>query len=392
MKNNCVALILTILCLPAVAYGDSKAGFMTSDANLSVGTVSITVWYPTSSQVKGPSEYVVPEYELFDFPVGAPVELRLPAGAVRDAPVKGGQFPLILSNPGGDAGNYIRLQNYPNNELLAAQGYIVVEAARLVLDLSLDTELLRGLIDHILGEHALRDSIDRTKIGARGTSFGGYAVAALAGWVVDQPPDERVRGSILDESFPCDPESGFDCAAVTVPVMMRDGSQLPDFGDMAPEFAALENAVPRFLVTLDNPAHLEYATGHCGLVEAMRVASIAYQEDIGVDEVIDPRNLFYADLAFQIGDTAGFSASVFWNFNFFAPNLGSVGDFCRTDGAPEPVPSTPGVMDNQTMIDTKHTLNLAFWKTVFGEGQSSSRVEKAVGELDSVIHFSQVTE
>jgi len=397
MKNTWVALILTTLWFTTAGYGGPKAGFMTSDATLSVGTVPITVWYPTSNQVKGPSEYIVPEYQLLDFPFGAPVELKIPAGAIRDAPIKGGKFPLILSNPGGDAGNYIRLQNYPSNELLAAEGYIVVEAGRFVLDSSVDTELLRGLIDHMLWEHALGDSIDETKIGARGTSFGGGAVAALAGWVVEEVPDERVRGIILDESYPCEPETIFDCSAVTIPVMMRDGSQLPVFGDMAPAFAALENAVPRFLVTLDNPAHLGYATGHCGLVEAWRVASIAYQEDIGAGEIVDPRNLFYSDLnapsAILRGDTAGFSASLFWNFNSFAPNLGSSGDFCRTgDGAPEPIPALPGVMDNEVMIYTKHALNLAFWKTVFGDGQSNNRVEKAVGKLDSVIRFSQVPE
>lgn len=397
MKNSCAALILATLCYIPAAYGDPKVGFMTTDATLSVGTVPITVWYPTSNQVKGPGEYIVPEYELFDFPIGTPVELKMPAGAIRDAAIKGGTFPLILSNPGGDAGNHMRLQNYPNNELLAAQGYIVVEAGRLVIDSSVDTELLRGLIDHMLWEHALRDSIDDTKIGARGTSFGGGPVAALAGWVAGEAPDERVRGIILDESFPCEPEVFFDCNAVTIPVMMRDGSQLPVFSDMAPAFAALENSVPRFLVTLNNPAHLGFATGQCGLVEAFREASVAYQEDFGVAEVVDPRNLFYSDLnppsAILIGDTAGFSASLFWNFNFFVPNLGSVGDFCQTDdGAPEPIPALAGVMDNQMMIDTKHALNLAFWETVFGDGRSNYRVEKAVGKLDSVIHFSEVTE
>lgn len=55
-------------------------------------------------------------------------------------------------------------------------------------------------------------------------------------------------------------------------------------------------------------------------------------------------------------------------------------------------PAAPGVMDNQTMIVTRQALTPAFWKTVFGQGKSgNTRVAKAVGKLDSVIFFDEVT-
>ena len=38
------------------------------------------------------------------------------------------------------------------------------------------------------------------------------------------------------------------------------------------------------------------------------------------------------------------------------------------------------------------TLNLAFWETVFGNGQSNNKVKKAVKKLDSVIAFDEVSE
>ena len=79
--------------------------------------------------------------------------------------------------------------------------------------------------------------------------------------------------------------------------------------------------------------------------------------------------------------------------NLFEPNLGSAGDYCQSEyGGPIPIPALPGVMDNQTMIDTKQALNLAFWETVFGNGRSNNKVKKAVEKLDSVIAFDEVSE
>jgi len=357
--------------------------------------VPITVWYPTSNKVKGPSEYIVPEYVLVGDVIGAPVELRIPAGATRDAPIKEGTFPLILSNPGGESGDHMRLRNYPNNELLAAQGYIVVEAGRFVTDIEVDAELLRSLIDYMLGQHALRDSIDVSKIGARGLSFGSDAVHNLAGSWLGVPADERVRGIIIDEGFKCEDWPLFyDCSAVTIPVMLRGGSQ-HYLGDMAISFTAFVNAFPRFLVTLDNPAHVGFSTGTCGTVEAQRQASLAYQVANGGVVQPEPRDISYLFVppeAWSIGDTAGYSASIFWNLDILAPGLGSYGDYC---GPQDGGPATPGlgaIMDNQTTVDTKQALNLAFWKSVFGNGQSNSEVKKAVEKLDSVIAFDDVSE
>lgn len=76
VQGTCVALILSTLFFAAAACGDPEAGFMTSEATLSVGTVPLTVWYPTFYQVRGPSEYVIPEYQLLDIPSLRPPQSR----------------------------------------------------------------------------------------------------------------------------------------------------------------------------------------------------------------------------------------------------------------------------------------------------------------------------
>ena len=89
MKTTITTFLLFAISLTTTAYGAPKAGFMTSEVTLSVGDVPITVWYPTSNEVKGQSEYIVPAYQSGTLDViGAPVELRIPAGATRDAPIK----------------------------------------------------------------------------------------------------------------------------------------------------------------------------------------------------------------------------------------------------------------------------------------------------------------
>ncbi len=60
MKSTIVALLLSTLCLTTAAYGNPKAGFMTSEVTLSVEDVPITVWYPTYNKLKGTTEYIVP--------------------------------------------------------------------------------------------------------------------------------------------------------------------------------------------------------------------------------------------------------------------------------------------------------------------------------------------
>jgi len=49
-------------------------------------------------------------------------------------------------------------------------------------------------------------------------------------------------------------------------------------------------------------------------------------------------------------------------------------------------------MDNKTMIDMKQALNLAFWETVLGNGQSNNKMKKAIKKLDSVISFVETSE
>ena len=384
MKAIIATMLLSTFCFTTTAYGDPKAGFMTSEVTNFAGTMTITVWYPTSNKAKGPSEY---EFGRL-----------VPAGAIRDAPIKGGTFPLIIADPGG-GGPDTRFTYSPNAELLAADGYIVVIHGRNTQAVEAQGALLSDLIDYMLYYHPLRDSIDARKIGAKGLSFGGIGVSSLAGGDRSgNPPDNRVRGVIIDErALVC---NFTFCEPVTIPVLLRDGGLLGDTSDMAPEFAALENAFPRFLVTLDAVSHASFITGFCALGEAARLDSLAYQQDVlGVVEPAEPRNLSYFLESLDNGDEAGFGASLLWNFDFFTAGddtFGSAGDSCQSEyGGPAPV--TPALnaplLNERTMIETLHATDLGFWETVFGNGNSKkTKLEKTVEKLDTVRSFVKVTE
>lgn len=388
MKITIVALLLSTCCLSTAAYGNPKAGFMTSEMTNFAGPMTITVWYPTSSKAKGPSNYVF---------FGG---LDVPAGATRDAPIKGGTFPLIVLYPGG-GGPDTRASYFPNAELLAADGYIVVNPGRNTQLQEEQGPLLSALIDHMLYQHPLRDSVDASKIGAKGLSFGGIGVASLAGGdFFGNPPDARVRGVIIDEGIV---QCGVihNCTAATIPILLRDGSPLGGIGglgDMAPQFAAFDNAFPRFLATLYPVSHFGFVTDACLSAEAGRVASLDYQENVlgGIVEP-EPRNFAYLFVAIGNGDLGGIIASLLWHFDALGVGdgtFGSAGDSCQFEfGGPDPV--SPAVnsplVDQRTMIETLYATDLAFWQDTFSNG-SSKKLEKAVKNLHLVASFSKVTE
>lgn len=391
MKSTIVALFLSTLCVTTAAYGNPKAGFMTTEGVTVLAgddPVRVTVWYPTSNKKKEPSEYVVDQ--------GTPGELRYPASATRDAPIKGGTFPMIVFNSSGGQGDTHRIFNFPTAELLAADGYIVVNAERNNQAFEAQGLHQSGLIDYMLWYHPLRDSIDADKIGLRALSFGGLGAGSVAGGdVYGNLPDPRVRGVIIDEGFGvCDPDLGTTCETVSIPVLLRDGSSLgavppfPDLiGDMSREFALLENAFPRFLINLRNPDHSEFNTWSCPFTEALRLASLAYQEDVlgGIVEP-EPRNLSYFQVSQSNGDGAGTAASGFWN-------LAGYGDWCQPQFGGPLTPGVGTIMDSATMLEAMYVLDRAFWETVFGNGKpKKTKLEKAAETLDSVVSIISVKE
>lgn len=388
MNMKISAILFCMLCFSTTANGSPKAGFMTSTIVNFAGEMTITVWYPTARK----------DQDTYHFPGALGVATSVPAGASRDARIKGGKHPLIIAYPGAGAADS-RFQYFPNAELLAADGYIVVIPGRNTELFEQQVPLLKDLIDHMLYYHAIRDSIDASRIGAKGYSFGGIGVAALAtGDVYGNASDTRVRGIILDEGAVfCG--SLHPCTQATVPIMLRDGGQYYDISDMAPEFAAFDNAIPRFRVTLDRVSHLSFSTGVCQLTESFRQDSQAYQQTFGLNR--DPRDISYLldGTATAIGDAAGITAAVNWNLDtFFAGGIGlfgSAGDFCRSEyGGPAPAIAAVGapLLNEQTVIETLHATDLAFWQTVFGEGQSKrTKLEKAVAKLDTVKSFVMIS-
>jgi hypothetical protein len=168
---------------------------------------------------------------------------------------------------------------------------------------------------------------------------------------------------------------------------------------MAPEFAALVNAFPRFLVTLNKVTHFSFVTGACGWGESLRQISLIYQQVVLGDIVQpEPRNISYFFESLGNGDLAGNGASVIWNNDAFVLAdgiFGGAGDSCRTEygGPPPATPALGPVLDEQTMIETLYATDLGFWQTVFGKGNSKkTKLEKAVKKLDTVKSFVKVTE
>ena len=374
MKSLIAAFTLITLFVTTTASGETKAGFMTTELTNFAGSMTITVWYPTSNKIKGPSEY--------DFEGTV-----LAAGAVRDAPIKGGTFPLIVTYPGG-GGADTRFTYFPNAELLAADGYIVVIPGRNTQVAEEQGALLSDLISHMLYEHPLHDSIDASKIGAKGLSYGGIGVASIAGAIPGEPADNRVRAVIVDEGlrWDCDPEYN-DCSLVEIPVMLRRGT-LSGFPE--PGLSLLENSFPRFLVTIENLNHFGFVTGFCPLEEEIRLISLDYQQALG-GEIQDPRALDYLIQAIPVayggnGDEAGYFASFFWNYY-------ELGGSCGLEYGGPPTPLFGILLDEKTVIETLHVTDLGFWETVFGDSNTdNTKLEKAVSKLDTIESIIKISE
>ena len=389
MNRTVVLALLSTCLLPLTAYAELHAGFKTSEVTLATGSVEITVWYPTPKKRSDGDAYHAIQTRSLLGVIGPPTQLVLPARAKRDAPIKGGKHPLILNYTGGGQGNHLRLRDIRANELLAARGYVVVAPGRNTTMLASQGPLLSSLIDYMFGESAFWDSIDANRIGARGASFGGLGVLSLAGGdVLGNAPDDRVRAFVVDESVSACADGWIpDCTSITRPLMLRDGSVFSG-SDMATLFSDLDHAFPRFLVTLDNPAHISFSTGQCALIEAQRQASLSYQM---VEP--EPRRIGYFPIGLGLGDTAGVDASLIWNLDLVAPTLGSAGDFCGPDFGGPVTPGLGSVLDNQAMIETLHALNLGFWQTAFRDDRSKrTKLEKAASRLDTVQSITKITD
>ncbi len=178
-------------------------------------TLRYDIWYPANATAAAAGP--VTNYELDDyFFLGRSVPF--PSALAREgvAADASGAFPLIVySHSRGGT----RFEAYDLCELLASRGYVIISADHTgsgwigdmnpmgdeedpIRDFSPRALDCRFLIDTALSRNSkkgdlLRDRIDPKHIGGTGWSYGGAAVAALAGGYHGSKPDTRVDALVL---------------------------------------------------------------------------------------------------------------------------------------------------------------------------------------------------
>jgi predicted dienelactone hydrolase len=212
-------------------------------------TVTTELWYPSTTEaVAGVDRYVV---NLFGFDIAKTPTYR----DVAHAP---GPFPLVLFSH-GNAG--IRFQSIFLAAHLASHGYVVaspdhqgntfIDILSGVID-PLDSEAInrpldmKFLLDQLLAMNAsdpfLAGTIDDTRVGMSGHSFGGYTTFALAAGAAADP---RMKAFL-----PLAPAAVFDptfFAGITAPILIMGGTldvTTPFDANQATPFAHLPSGAP----------------------------------------------------------------------------------------------------------------------------------------------------
>jgi len=332
---------------PPEQPGPYKIGFTTFPSTLGDNLpTTITVWYPhcavgnadCSSHPPG-----MPTYPLMTFALPNPqVVVGSPLGAVEDASVQQGSFPLIVWSHGGPAFTRTRarqrLDNFKLMEHLASHGFIVASYERNNAGLC-SNELAgpRDVITRLLDRNAttgdlFEGRIDPDKIGAMALSAGGLAGYSLLTGAdpgpslpLGLPPDARVKALVVTEAN--HEGCGITLArkqSVTKPYMVIGGS--PEFYESLAlqPFNEMVNATPRILVKTitkaNNPnlnaEHLSYAAGDCDLTDAIREGSLRLQQTSGQDPLVEPLTTAFPSDPSIVDDGArvlAAEARAFWN-------------------------------------------------------------------------------
>ena len=208
------------------------------------------------------------------------VEIWYPANTgqglteVRDAPIAGGTFPLVVRahGLGGRRRDAVYLTAF-----LASYGYIVVapdfplsrlDTPALIptyFDIAEQPRDLSYLIDVLLGYDPLRGHIDPARIGSLGHSLGGLTVL-LQGYD-NELRDARVRAVAALAPWACSlQEDFFDGSSVPSLWMGATADLITPFEENQQE--PFERAgAPRTLVTLEDATHINFSTASFDLDE-----------------------------------------------------------------------------------------------------------------------------
>jgi predicted dienelactone hydrolase len=273
--------------------------------------VTVEIWYPSTAEaVAGVERYVV---NLFGFDVA-----RTPT--YRDVAHAPGPFPLVLFSHGNGG---IRFQSIFLATQLASHGYVVASPdhhGNTFLDIGLgmvdaasatNRPLdMRFMLDELLLRNAatgdfLESTIDASRIGMSGHSFGGFTTFALA---AGPNLDPRI-GAFM----PLAPATLFDAAflgSITAPILIQggdlDGTTPYDSQQLAPFQSLSPGATVVGLAKIVGAGHFTFSD----VCEVPRnlVGAIG-----GFDEACEPRHLPWR----HAHDLVNFLA-----LNFFDATLG----------------------------------------------------------------------
>lgn len=255
-------------------------------------TLTVEVWYPAEGSERGTENYPFADFLPPRFAELAKTLGGFDSTAQRDATARTDEeFPLVLFSHGSGG---VRVQSTFLTVHLASHGYVVAAPDHvgntlgdLLNDGSLDLQkLTQSLIDRPLDLLALIEkvsaqfSVDPTRIGTSGHSFGAVAALRAAGLderisaVVSQAPASHLATWI-------DVERPFE--SLGIPIMIQE--------------AVLDDTVPpetnarTFLPLMRDPAYYLSLTrgGHFTFSDLCQldVEVLLAAEDIGVDDILN---------------------------------------------------------------------------------------------------------
>ncbi|UVK47701.1 dienelactone hydrolase [Mesorhizobium sp. AR07] len=283
----CTIIASTMLVQHAASASDNVGVRQLPAPSRERGTsLDVTVWYPAQP---GGETVMLGDSQLF-----------IGTSAMRDAPISGGQFPLILLSHGaGLAGNPQALSWIATP--LASQGFVVAapthpgnsgrnKSAAETMKLWLRPADLTATLDAIGKDTFFRDHLEQSKIGALGLSMGGNTALAIAGARLDVKLlagycDTDVLNASLCEWVR---QSGVDLHAMDLQPAGRDNRderiQFVMAIDPAPSdifdvksFAGVK--IPVDIVNLGRPGKIPLTVDASGIAKAISAASYATIDD-----------------------------------------------------------------------------------------------------------------
>lgn len=283
----CTIVVSTLLMQHPANAGDTVGVRHFSAPSTERGTdLDVTVWYPSQP---GGETVNLGDSKLF---VGT--------SAMRDAPISGGKFPLILLSHGaGLAGNPQALSWIATP--LARQGFVVAapthpgntglnKSAAETMKLWLRPADLTATLDAIGKDAFFGDHLEQGKVGVLGLSMGGNTALAIAGARVDPKllaaycDTDRLNASLCQWIR----QSGVDLHAMDLQPAGRDNSdariRFAMAIDPAPvdvfdvkSFASVR--IPVAIVNLGRPGKIPATADASGIAQAIAKASYATIED-----------------------------------------------------------------------------------------------------------------